>query len=43
MILTSPNGTYNSLTGFVAPLSGESMALQKAHVTNGIREVIFGC
>ncbi|XP_029678968.1 syntenin-1-like [Formica exsecta] len=41
MTLTSSNVTYNSLTGFVAPLSGESMALQKAHVTNGIRELIL--
>ncbi|GAB1867201.1 Syntenin-1 [Camponotus japonicus] len=37
--LTSP--TYNSLTGIVAPLSGQSVALQKAHVTNGIRELIL--
>ncbi|EFN71934.1 Syntenin-1 [Camponotus floridanus] len=39
MTLTSP--TYNSLTGIVAPLSGQSVALQKAHVTNGIRELIL--
>lgn len=39
--LTSPNVTYNPLTGIVAPLSGQSMALQKAHVTNGIRELIL--
>lgn len=37
--LTLP--TYNSLTGIVAPLSGQSVALQKAHVTNGIRELIL--
>ncbi|XP_072761863.1 syntenin-1 [Anoplolepis gracilipes] len=39
--LTSPNVTYNPLTGIVAPLSGQSVALQKAHVTNGIRELIL--
>lgn len=41
MTLTSPNVTYNPLAGIVAPLSKESLALQKAYVTNGIREVIF--
>lgn len=41
MTLTSTNATYNPLAGLVAPLSKESAALQKAHVTNGIREVIF--
>ncbi|XP_067217345.1 syntenin-1 [Linepithema humile] len=29
------------LTGMIAPLSGQSVALQKAHVTNGIRELIL--
>ena len=28
------------LAGMTAPVSGKSLALQKAHVTNGIREVI---
>ncbi|XP_011881256.1 PREDICTED: syntenin-1-like [Vollenhovia emeryi] len=34
--LTSP---CSPLAGMVAPLSGQSVALQKAHVTNGIREL----
>ncbi|XP_046813845.1 syntenin-1-like [Vespa crabro] len=29
------------LTGMIAPLSGESLGLQRAHVTNGIRELIL--
>lgn len=33
--------TGNLLRGMVAPLSGQSVALQKAVVTNGIREVRF--
>lgn len=41
MTLTSTNATYNPLAGLVAPLSKESAALQKAHVTNGIRELIL--
>ncbi|CAL1679118.1 unnamed protein product [Lasius platythorax] len=41
MTLTSPNVTYNPLAGIVAPLSKESLALQKAYVTNGIRELML--
>ncbi|XP_032667631.1 syntenin-1-like [Odontomachus brunneus] len=33
--------TSNLSSGMVAPLSGQSMALQKAVVTNGIRELIL--
>lgn len=39
--LTSTNVMYSSLAGMIAPLSGQSMALQKAHVTNGIRELML--
>lgn len=35
----SPTETSNTLAGMVAPLSGQSMVLRKAVVTNGIREV----
>lgn len=31
----------NNLGNMVAPLSGGSAALQRAHVTNGIRELIL--
>lgn len=31
--------TSGPLAGMVAPLSGQSLGLQKAQVTNGIREV----
>lgn len=31
--------TSGSLTGMVAPLSGQSLGLKRAHVTNGIREL----
>ncbi|XP_014482555.1 PREDICTED: syntenin-1-like [Dinoponera quadriceps] len=41
MAVISPNETRNSLSGMIAPLSGQSMALQKAFVTNGIRELIL--
>ncbi|KYN03894.1 Syntenin-1 [Cyphomyrmex costatus] len=37
--LTSTNVTCSPLAGMIAPLSGQSMALQKAYVTNGIREL----
>ncbi|KAG5308623.1 SDCB1 protein, partial [Pseudoatta argentina] len=37
--LTSRNVTRSPLAGMIAPLSGQSMALQKAYVTNGIREL----
>lgn len=39
--MTLTSSTYNPLTNIVAPLSGQSVALQKAYVTNGIKEVIF--
>ncbi|XP_029157453.1 syntenin-1-like [Nylanderia fulva] len=41
MTLTSTNVTYNPIAGLVAPLSQQSAALQKAYVTNGIRELIL--
>ncbi|EZA54459.1 syntenin-1 isoform X2 [Ooceraea biroi] len=41
MVLSSSNITYGPLMGMIAPLSGQSQALQKAHVTNGIRELIL--
>lgn len=31
--------TSGSLPGIIAPLSGQSLGLQRAQVTNGIREV----
>ncbi|XP_025993031.2 syntenin-1 [Solenopsis invicta] len=37
--LTSMDATHGPLAGMIAPLSGQSMVLQKAHVTNGIREL----
>lgn len=37
----SPDVKSGPLTGMIAPLSGQSLALQKAHVTNGIRELIL--
>ncbi|XP_071640221.1 syntenin-1 [Temnothorax longispinosus] len=39
--LTSTNVTCSPLAGMIAPLSGQSVALQKAHVTNGIRELML--
>ncbi|XP_018310534.1 syntenin-1 [Mycetomoellerius zeteki] len=39
--LTSTDVTCSPLAGMIAPLSGQSMALQKAYVTNGIRELIL--
>lgn len=33
---STPSG---SLPGIIAPLSGQSLGLQRAQVTNGIREV----
>ncbi|XP_020283897.1 syntenin-1-like [Pseudomyrmex gracilis] len=39
--IASSIGTGGSLAGMIAPLSGQSVALQKAHVTNGIRELIL--
>jgi hypothetical protein len=41
MVNSSPNITYGPLMGMIAPLSGQSQILQKAHVTNGIREVKY--
>ncbi|KAH0947277.1 hypothetical protein HN011_011474 [Eciton burchellii] len=41
MVNSSPNITYGPLMGMIAPLSGQSQILQKAHVTNGIRELIL--
>jgi len=38
--LTSTN-VSSPLAGMIAPLSGQSMALQKAYVTNGIRELML--
>ncbi|XP_011629981.1 syntenin-1-like [Pogonomyrmex barbatus] len=35
----SSNITCGPLTGMIAPLSGQLITLQKAHVTNGIREL----
>ncbi|XP_012541778.1 syntenin-1 [Monomorium pharaonis] len=37
--LTSTDITCGPLAGMIAPLSGQSRALQKAQVTNGIREL----
>ncbi|XP_077276535.1 syntenin-1 [Temnothorax americanus] len=39
--LTTTNVTCSPLAGMIAPLSGQSVALQKAHVTNGIRELML--
>lgn len=41
MEVDSSNVTSGPLTGMVAPLSGQSLVLHKAHVTNGIRELIL--
>lgn len=34
-----PNTGVTRLSGMIAPLSGSSVGLQRAHVTNGIREL----
>ncbi|XP_011146338.1 syntenin-1 [Harpegnathos saltator] len=41
MTVASLNETSYSLAGMVAPLTGQSVALQKAVVTNGIRELVL--
>lgn len=39
--VTAYNAPQSSLSGMVAPLSGTSVGLQRAHVTHGIRELIL--
>ncbi|KAK2583376.1 hypothetical protein KPH14_009367 [Odynerus spinipes] len=39
LAVSTPVVTSGPLTGMVAPLSGQSLGLQRAHVTNGIREL----
>lgn len=39
MTVSTPAATSGPLTGLIAPLSGQSLGLQRAHVSHGIREL----